>query len=307
MGVPALDRSAFHPKLTSLSPSVATMAKTEVTPHPGQPGHDPLADALGPSPFERFIQENKVVLGVGLAAVLIGVSGAIYYSGAREAASLEAAQAFSAASTVSDFDALIARDPAAEMAANALLRKAVLLEDEGKVDDARAALVDLRTNHPGHPLVDQASIALARLAANADKLDEARDFLSEIPTSSDLAALAQLQLGDLAYRQGDLAKAKTIYEPIQANYPINPWSQQVASRLQTVKLDEARAKIPAPPVAAKPAATPAAKPAPVTAPVPAPASVIAPAPAPVPAAAAVSQPVAPKPAPAPAPAAQPKK
>ena len=279
------------------------MAKTEVTPHPGQPGHDPLADALGPSPFERFIQENKVVLGVGLAAVLIGVSGAIYYSGAREAANLEAAQAFSAATTISDFDALIARDPAAELAANALLRKAVLLEDEGKVDDARAALVDLRTNHPGHPLVDQASIALARLAANANKLDEAQDFLSEIPSSSDLAALAQLQLGDLAYRQGDLAKAKAIYEPIQANYPINPWSQQVTNRLQTVKLDEARAKIPAPPVAAKPAAAAAAKPTPAAA--PAPATVAAPAPAP--AAAAVSQPVAPKPDPAPAPAAQPKK
>jgi predicted negative regulator of RcsB-dependent stress response len=279
------------------------MAKTEVTPHPGQPGHDPLADALGPSPFERFIQENMVLLGVGLAAVLIGVSGAIYYSGAREAANLEAAQAFSAASTVSDFDALIARDPAAELAANALLRKAVLLEDEGKVDDARAALVDLRTNHPGHPLVDQASIALARLAANANKLDEARDFLSEIPSSSDLAALAQLQLGDLAYRQGDLAKAKAIYEPIQANYPINPWAQQVANRLQTVKLDEARAKTPAPPVAAKPAAAPAK---PASAPAPAPATVAAPAAAPAPApAAAVSQPVAPKPAPAPA--AQPKK
>jgi predicted negative regulator of RcsB-dependent stress response len=244
------------------------MAKTEVTPHPGQPSHDPLADALGPSPLEQFLNEHKMLIGGGIAAVLLGVTAAIWFNGAQEEAAAQLAQAFSAAQSVSDFDALIAKDPVADVAANALLRKAALLEEDGKKDEAQAALTELRQKHPRHPLVDQASIALARLAADEGRMDEARDLLAEIPGTSDLAALAQLKLGDLAYRQGDLAKAKSIYEPIQANFPVNPWSQQVQERLQGLKLDEARAKIPAPPVAATP---PAAKPAPAPVQAPAPA------------------------------------
>jgi len=76
--------------------------------------------------------------------------------------------------------------------------------------------------------------------------------------AQDLAALAQVQLGDLAYRQGDLAKAKSIYEPIQGEISRSTrGDQEVEDRLQSVKLDEAKAKTP-PPVAvpAPPASCP---------------------------------------------------
>ncbi len=240
------------------------MAKAPAPSHPEEaPAHDPLAAALGPSPLEKFIEDNKVTVFGGIAAVVVGVSAAIWFSGTRAESELETAQAFSKASTLSEFDAVIAQYPSSPVAGNALLRKAALLEDEGKIDEARAALVELRERHPQHALIDQATLALARLATNANELERARDFLSEIPSSSDLAALAQLQLGDLAYQQGDLVKAKTIYEPIQANYPVNPWSQQVAQRLQALKLAEAKAKTPAPvlPKAAETAPTPAKTPA----------------------------------------------
>ena len=257
--------------------------------------HDPLAAALGPSPLETFVQEHKVAIFGGITAVVVAVSAGIWFNGMREATSLETAQAFSKAASVSDFDSLIAEYPGSTVAGNALLRKSALLEEEGKIDEARAALVELREKHPQHPLVDQATLALARLAANANDLAKARDFLNQLPSSSDLAALAQLQLGDLAYREGDLVKAKTIYEPIQANFPVNPWSRDVSDRLQALKLAEAKAKTPAPvlpksaapaspaPPAAKPAEKAPEKPAAAAKPTPAPAPTAAPAPTPVPA------------------------
>jgi len=239
------------------------MAKSPAQPHPEHPATpDPLAAALGPSPIEKFIDEHKVLIGGGLLAIVLGVSAAIWFSGTRDATALESAQAFAKATSLKELDELIAANPDSDVAGNALLRKAALLEDEGKLDEARAALVEIRVKHPQHPLVDQATMGLARLAANANELDKAEEFLSEIPTSSDLAALAQLAMGDLASRQGDLAKAKLIYEPIQANYPVNPWSQEVEDRLQSVRLEEAKAKTPAPvAVAAPPVPAPAAAPA----------------------------------------------
>ncbi|MBU6302790.1 MAG: tetratricopeptide repeat protein [Verrucomicrobia bacterium] len=281
-------------------------------PAPSQPEEtavpDPLAAALGPSPMEKFLQENKTAILGSLALVVVGVSAGIWFSGMREETRRETAEAFSKAESVSDFDALIAEYPGSPVAGNALLRKATLLEEEGKVDEARAALVELREKHPKHPLVDQATLSLARLAANANDLAKARDFLNEIPTTSDLAALAQLQLGDLAYREGDLVKAKTLYEPIQANYPVNPWSRDVAERLQALKLAEAKAKTPAPPKPAATAPAPAKPAAPAKPTAPAPAKPAAPAPIPAkpaaPAPVPASPPVPVKP-PAPAPAVPP--
>ena len=237
------------------------MAKSPAQPHPEHPAtHDPLAAALGPSPTEKFIEEHKLLIVGGILAIVLGVSTAIWFNGTQEEAAIENAQAFSKAASLNEFNELIAKNPESDVAANALLRKAALLEDEGKLDEARAAFTEIRENHPGHPLVDQATVALARLAANANELDKADDLLSQVPSGSELAALAQLQMGDLAYRQGDLAKAKSIQEPIQANYPVNPWSQEVEDRLQSIKLDEAKAKTP-PPVIVPTPPTPAAAPA----------------------------------------------
>ncbi len=226
------------------------------------PDSDPLAKALGPSPIEQIFQENKAGIILGLAAIVAVVCGVILFRGLNEEKRIAAGRAYADAATVEDLDELIGEFAGTLPAGNALLRKAELLEEQGDVDGAKTALLRFRDEFPDHPRIDQALTVLGRIAEDAGDLELAANFYRQVSRESDLAAYARIHLGDLAMQEGDFEKARDIYEPIQQEYPGNPWMGLWQQRVNIVKrrLPDADAETPPPPAPKTEPAAPDAAP-----------------------------------------------
>tara|TARA_R110002096_G_scaffold147671_26_gene307880 strand:+ start:2726 stop:3517 length:792 start_codon:yes stop_codon:yes gene_type:complete len=210
------------------------MATSEETQHP-QPDPSPLAQALGPSPIEKYLEENRAGVILAIAGVVALASAWILFSGLNSEKLVEAGNAYSEAKTVADLDKVQEQFPGTVIAGNALLRKAELLEDEGDLDGAKATLLKFRDQFREHPRFDQALVVLGRMAEDAGNLAQAETFLNEVSPNSDVAPLAKIHLGDLAMQEGDYEKARNIYEPIQQEYPMNAWMGMWQQRINSLK------------------------------------------------------------------------
>ncbi len=210
------------------------MAKPESTePAPTEPADpSPLDEALNVSPVEDFLENNQALVGGALVLLVLIVSGVIVGRGLQANARQAAAMAYAEADSIRSFER-VAEDHAGSVAAgNALIRKAGLLEEEGRIDEARAALVGFLERYKKHPLRDQALIILGRMAIDEGNTASARDFYSRVGDDSAFAPLAQIRLGDLALQEGDVIAARDIYEPLIRTYPehawMNEWNQRMA-------------------------------------------------------------------------------
>ena len=199
--------------------------------------------------MEQIFQENKAGIVLGLAAIVAVICAVILFRGLNEEKRIAAGRAYADAATVEDLDGVIDEFKGTMAAGNALLRKAELLEEQGEVDGAKTALLRLRDEFPKHPRIDQALTVLGRMAEDAGDLEVAANFYQQVSRESDLAAYARIHLGDLAMQEGDFEKARDIYEPIQQEYPGNPWMGLWQQRINAVQrqLPEAEAETPAPP------------------------------------------------------------
>ncbi len=210
------------------------MAKTD-TNQPLQPDSTPLADALGPSPIERLVEDNRAGIILAIAGIVAIACAAILFRGLGQEKLVAAGEAFSKAETVDEFDKVIEEFGGTIVAGNALLKQAELLEDDGDVDAAQAVLLRFRDQFREHPRYDQALVTLGRIAEDAANFPQAERFFSEVSPESDLAPYARIHLGDLAMQEGDYEKARTIYEPIQQEYSGNAWMGLWQQRIELVK------------------------------------------------------------------------
>ena len=276
--------------------------------------HDPLAKALGPSPIEAFIEENKGRLILGFGTLIVVVVGAIILFSQRQTSRLEAAQAFTSAATLTELNQVIERQAGTIDAGNAMLAKADQLKREGKAAEARTTLTEFCNQYRQHPRFAQGLVALGEAAESAGDRSKARESYQQVPSDSDLVPLAKMRLADLLFQEGRIAEARDAYTEIEREFTQNPWATPLKERIKDANLQLNKPEWPAvvlekpeppppPPAPAKPAESKpgtaprpdAAKPAAPTPPAKPADSKPAPAPAPK---ADAPKPAAPAPSPA---------
>jgi predicted negative regulator of RcsB-dependent stress response len=237
----------------------------------------PAAEAavILPSASESWMEKNLKPL-VAFAFILIAVLTALGVVRYRtDAVAREAGGAFTAADSVEALDAVIAKYPGSQAAANSLLAKAELLWEKNQKDSSTAALKKFLETNSKHPLVAQTKLALASRLEGMGEKAEARTLYEELVAQyadSEVTPLAAIRLGDLLWAEGKTDEAKAIYESLPSKYPgtNQPFFDQSQERLKWVgaALPTKEVDPPAPPPAA-PAAPGAATPAPAGAGVPA--------------------------------------
>jgi len=183
----------------------------------------PISAAVDPTPaWERFLENNfKTLLKVfGLIVIGVCVYGYVNYSNKMKA--LQAGEAFSAASTVEDLDRVIQEHAGSVAAGSALLKKADMLWEQNKKTSSVDALKEFVAKHSDHPFYAQTLLALGAKQESLGNRSEAKPLferlVSEFP-KSDVAALAELRLGDLLWAEGKEADAKKIYEGVAVKFP----------------------------------------------------------------------------------------
>lgn len=235
--------------------------KPSPTTNPEQ--NDPLAKALGPSDIEIFLEQNKGRLLLALGTLIVVAVGTIIVVSQREASRLQAAQSFTSATTLAELNQVIDRESGNVDGGNALLRKAALLEAEGKKEEARTALIEFRNRYPEHPLLAQALVVLGQMAENGGDRGKARDFYQQVPATSGMAPLARMRLADLMFQEGRLAEAREAYSEVEREFSENPWASQLQDRIKEVNLQlnkpewpQVTLEKPEPPPAPSPAPAP---------------------------------------------------
>jgi predicted negative regulator of RcsB-dependent stress response len=241
----------------------------------------PVIDAavVLPSASETWMEKNlkPLLIFVCLVIVALVAVGVVKYR--TDAVAREAGGAFTAADSVDGFDAVIAKYPGSQAAANALLAKAEMLWEQNQKDSSTAALKTFLETNSKHPLVTQAKLALASRLDGMGEKAEAKKLYEELMTSyadSEVTPLAAIRLGDLLWSEGKTDEAKAIYETLPSKYPgtNQPFFDQSQERLKWVgaalptKEVDPPAPPPAPPAPAGAAPTPAVGGAPAGAAVP---------------------------------------
>lgn len=173
------------------------------------------------TPMEQFLEANfkKLVFLFIAAIVAVILYGITSYT--SHANAVAAGEAFASAKTIEDCDLVISEYSGTSAAGNALLLKADLLWAQNKKDSSVAALREFSTKHSDHPLLPQALLGLATKLESMGEAAEAQPVFERITTefaNSDVAALAQLRLGDIKWSQGKEEEAKAAYESVPANF-----------------------------------------------------------------------------------------
>lgn len=201
----------------------------------------PVIDAavVLPSASETWMEKNlKPLLAfVCLLILVLAAFGVVKYR--TDAVAREAGGAFSAADSVEGFDAVIAKYPGSQAAANALLAKAEMFWEQNQKDSSTAALKAFLEKNSKHPLVAQTKLALASRLDGMGEKAEAKKLLEELVTNyadSEVTPLAAIRLGDLLWGEGKTDEAKAIYETLPSKYPgtNQPFFDQSQDRLKWV-------------------------------------------------------------------------
>jgi len=199
------------------------------------PAHAPLPA------WEQYLDKNfKKLLTVFVASVVaVSVYGVARHF--TRAAAVKAGEAFAAAKTVEDLDVVIAQHSGSLAVGNAMLRKADLLWEQNKKTTSVEVLREFTNSQKSHPLLAQALLGLATKLESLGQRAEAKPVLERVVNEfgkTELAALAELRLGDIAWADGKEEDAKKIYEGLPAKYAAvsadNPFLSQAESRLEWI-------------------------------------------------------------------------
>ncbi|MFV1994627.1 MAG: tetratricopeptide repeat protein, partial [Verrucomicrobiales bacterium] len=272
-----------------------------------------------PSSIDLFVEKHRKSVLLGVLILLLGAFGYIFFANVSKNNQLAAGQAFSAASSIDEFDAVSSDHAGTVSAGNALLMKAELESKDGKAGEAQATLTNFVTAYADHPRYSQGIFALAILAQDAGDYALANNHLQQVldhQPAPDIAPLALIRKGDIAYAQGDIAGARGIYQSVMPTYPGNAFFYQLQRKLNRKKIRElnateaaTQAAEAAEAAAAKLEATPTPTSTPTPAPAPAtitPPAKVAPTPSKPAAKPGTAQPAAKSGAAQPEPAAEPK-
>ncbi len=216
----------------------------------------PVTAIPSESKIEQFLENNfkAIMLGLVLLAVVLLALGVKRYLGHQT--EIEAAERFTAADSVEDCDFVIQKYSGSVAAGNAMLMKAGLLWDQGKKESSINALKDFAKDYKTHTMLPQTLLALASKQAAIGENDGARqtcDTLLKTYPQSEVAAAAQIQLGDLLWQEGKIDDAKKLFESLPQKYPNNMtvFYNSVMQRLELMVAGLPMTEVDGPPPAPK--------------------------------------------------------
>jgi predicted negative regulator of RcsB-dependent stress response len=200
----------------------------------------PIKSAASLPAWEQYLEKNfkKLLLLFIAVVIVLAIYGFTRYLG--YAAAIKAGEAFAAAKTVEDLDVVIGDHKGTTAAGNSLLQKADLLWEQNKKTTSVEVLREFVKSHSEHPLMPQALLGLATKLESLGQRGDAKPIFEKILSqygSSDLAALAELRLGDIAWAEGKEDEAKKIYEGLPAKHAggvDNPFLPLAESRLEWI-------------------------------------------------------------------------
>lgn len=197
---------------------------------------------------------NKILIGVALAAIAVGA--VLIGTQMKKQKHLAASRAYSVAlgkKEVAAFDAVVVEHAGTIAAGDALLSKAELQNDQGKLEDARATLESFVADFPEHPRHAQGLFALANLFHISDDLEKASSYYEQTISAQpdgELTPLARIRLGDIALEKGETETAEQRYQESFALHPGNPFVNYAEEKISLLAVGE-------PPVVKRPEPEPA--------------------------------------------------
>ncbi len=203
---------------------------------------------------DLFWEKYKLPLLLGLALLITGLVGSVFYQSVRDRKIATASTQLAAAKTPEDFQRIIDSHAGTPAAADALLLLARAQTDKGDQGGAEKSLRTFTERYPQHALAGGALLALAEGAAAAGKADEALTLFRQIPqrySNSYAAPLAMIAEANLLREQGKVEDARRVYQNVMAAYRQSISAQHAQQELRTLRN-------PAPPAAAATTPTPAA-------------------------------------------------
>ena len=172
--------------------------------------------------FELLWEQHKgriIGAAVALVVAFVAVFGWLAYASAQRSA---AQQAFGAAKTPADYQAVIEKYPSLAVAGDAALLLAKSLRDGKKYDDANKVLDRFVKAQPAHPFAPLAKVAAAENLALAGKFDEAEKALeavSQTDGKSFAAPFALLVEAELKSARGQRDGALRAYRQLAKSFP----------------------------------------------------------------------------------------
>ena len=191
--------------------------------------HSALEDAV--------IRYRKQLILVGVLAV-VGTTGYFGSKLYQESKHRNAALAFTRAETVGELRAVASQHPGQSAAANALLKAALLLAQDGKPQAAAEALNKLLATYPQHPLADLATFRLAEVQLQQGATQDASATFQKIASTaaSPYGALALLRIADLHWQEGKIDEATKVYQQILTKSGGDRLFAIAEQRLKQIKL-----------------------------------------------------------------------
>ncbi|HSJ02781.1 MAG: tol-pal system YbgF family protein [Verrucomicrobium sp.] len=202
--------------------------------------------------LEVFLEENikKILIGVALlAVVMLTLFLSRHFKHQTET---EAAQVFTAASTVEDCDLVISKYSGTAAAGNAQLLKAELLWKEGKKESSVETLKTFVKDQTSHDLHANALLALGSKQMAMGEKDAATTtfdtFRKTYPDSEQLPA-ADIYTADMLWAEGKTAEAKAVLDGMPSKYPgkMTVFNSQVDERIKMLNAGLPQTEVDPPP------------------------------------------------------------
>ena len=215
------------------------MANKPNTPNqPGQPGtpqaarrqveatpvDELLAEAAGPTDrAEEFIRNHWKTLTAVIGGALLLVIAVVVVRGYQQRHAELAAEAFTSAQTVEEFEAVVRNFPDTVAAGNALLLKSELLWEQGERQRAVDTLEQYLREFPNHPLRPQTSISLGSRLEAMDRPSAAEGHYRHViegHADTPYAPMAQLRLAEVQLASGNIEAGRSLLEQMPSTFPL---------------------------------------------------------------------------------------
>lgn len=217
-----------------------------------------------------FWEEHKTKIIAVLAVALLAIAGYATWQFVMTQSNAKAAAAFDAAHSTAELQDFVKNFPNSVAAGNAQLLIANNQRSEGKIDDALKTLTDFTSKRPEHPLIADAWFSYAVTLEVKKDIPKALETYASVASKYGQTSTAPAALSAqarLTRQQGDIKKARDLYENLVQRFPASIWAQEAQQELNRLPKTEE----PRPVKTETPSATPAASSAPSSTPVRSPA------------------------------------
>lgn len=196
--------------------------------------------------FLTWLYENRKVVGIAAAAVVVAIAGVSFYSWKKTNDETKANEALFALPSLvgvgaktaelrpEAFQKIAGEYPATQAAERAELIAAGILFTDGKYVDAQRAFAKFLESREGSALQSQAALGVAASLEAQGKIPEAvtkyQEVISKYP-GENIVAPAKLTLARLLETQNKPAEALKFYDDLtRTQNPYDPWAAEAGER-----------------------------------------------------------------------------